>query len=435
MSTVIIDRRKNASGRSLPNRQRFMERVRKDIKEHAKRSLGSRTLGDKSDSDVTVPSKGIGEPRFSHDPGAGEHDYVLPGNETYSPGDRIRKPDGGGGSGRGTEGGIGQEGEDDFTFSIDYKEFLDIIFDDLELPDLSKKSANHIHEMVQRRAGFTTAGSPSNLDVERTMMSSLSRRIALKTPKISAIMELERELETTTDEARRLQIIEEIADLRRRANTIGFLDNVDLRYRNFIPTPKPITQAVMICIMDVSFSMGEREKTIAKKFFLLLSLFLQRRYERMDIVFIRHHETAQECDENTFFNDRVSGGTVVSTSYKEASRIIAERYPAADWNIYIAQASDGDNYGHDNPVVEQELRKLLPITQYMAYIQIGRERDDGSLMGTLRGHFSPSGLWEVLETLAADHPALNCKRIGDEKDVIQVFRSLFARARAEEAKK
>lgn len=428
MSSIIIDRRKNASGRNLPNRQRFIERVREQVKQNIKRSLGNRNLSDNGDADVTIPSKGIGEPRFHHHPGAGEHDHVLPGNDQYIVGERIRKPDGGGGGGGGTKGGLG-ESEDEFQFTLSPEEYMAILFEDCELPDLTKKSQSSIANMVPRRAGFTTAGAPCNLDVERTMMASLSRRIALRSPKYAAIAQLEEELETTDDPERHLQIKEEIEELRSRANAISFFDKVDLRYRNFTMQPKPITQAVMICIMDVSASMSEREKTIAKKFFLLLARFLRLKYQRTEIVFIRHHETAQECDEDTFFYDRASGGTVVSSAYREANRIIAERFSPADWNIYVAQASDGDNYDADNKEVAVQLRKLLPLAQYMAYIEIGREREGMSLMGMLPGH-NPSSLWEALEALAAEHPALNCKRINDEKDVVLVFRSLFARENA-----
>jgi uncharacterized sporulation protein YeaH/YhbH (DUF444 family) len=97
----------------------------------------------------------------------------------------------------------------------------------------------------------------------------------------------------------------------------------------------------MFCLMDVSGSMGEREKDLAKRFFMLLHLFLKRRYERLDIVFIRHTHDAQEVDEHTFFYSRQSGGTIVSTALEEMKKIVHDRYATGEWNIYAAQASDG----------------------------------------------------------------------------------------------
>ena len=132
--------------------------------------------------------------------------------------------------------------------------------------------------------------------------------------------------------------------LQRRRKVIAYIDPVDIRFNRFEPQPLPNANAVMFCLMDVSGSMGEREKDLAKRFFVLLHLFLKRRYERTDIVFIRHTHEAQEVDEETFFYSTQSGGTVVSTALEEMRRIIEERYPSREWNIYAAQASDGDNF-------------------------------------------------------------------------------------------
>ena len=116
-----------------------------------------------------------------------------------------------------------------------------------------------------------------------------------------------------------------------------------MRYRRFEPQPKPVAQAVMFCLMDVSGSMTEHMKDLAKRFFALLYLFLKRRYKHVDIVFIRHTHEAREVDEETFFYSPETGGTVVSTALEEMARIVDDRYPPDDWNIYAAQASDGDN--------------------------------------------------------------------------------------------
>lgn len=419
MSFSIIDRRKNPKSKSLSNRQRFIERVKKQVKSSADRKLGSRSITDSGDNDISISRDGIDEPVFHHDGKSGDYDYVLPGNQDYVPGDKIKKPQGGSGQ-RGREGSEDGEGEDDFEFTLTHEEFLNIVFDGLELPNLVKKSENGSPRMKQHRAGFTSVGVPTNLNVERTAIAGLSRRLALKAPKLARVRELEEELERTTDAKRRAEIEEEIRVLRIRANAISFLDNVDLRYNNFVQRPDPVSRCVMFCLMDVSYSMEEREKIIAKKFFMLLHLFLLRQYKVIDVVFVRHHSQAEEVDEHTFFYDRVSGGTVVSSGYKLINQIIAERYPLETWNIYMAQASDGDNAFVDNDVCRDTLvGDLLPKLQYMAYLEITRG---------MTSHYDSQSvtLWDVLNDLEFEHDNIACTRVQDDADVIGAFRGLFA---------
>lgn len=423
--SIIIDRRKNPKAKSLSNRQRFVQRAKAAIRESAKKALGDRSISDTGDAVVSVPTEGLNEPHFRTEPTIGEYDYVLPGNEQFIPGDRIEKPENEDGQGRGSGSGEGDGGEDEFSFALTHDEFLDVIFDDLELPDLIKQSEKNAVAFVNRRAGHTNAGIPSNMNVERTAVAGISRRIALKAPKMARIRELEAELAETTDEARRVEIEDEITTLRARAMAISYLDDVDLRYNNFVKQPRPITQAVMFCVMDVSYSMGEREKIIAKKFFVLLHLFLKRRYKHLDVVFVRHHDRANECDEETFFTSREGGGTVVSSGYEMVRSIIKSRYPVEDWNIYMAQASDGDNFDHDNPNVTRLLDELLPDMQHFTYIEIAHPY---YYRGYGRGQ--NSNLWNTIEDLEAKHPNMSMGDIEDEKQVITVFRNLFKKERA-----
>lgn len=416
---IIIDRRKNPSKKNLSNRQRFMERFRGQIKDAARKHIGDRSISDSGDQEISIDGRSTDEPRFNHRQDSGDWDYVLPGNKDYLPGDQIDKPQQQGG-GRGTEGSKGGVGEDEFRFLLSYDEYLDLIFDDLELPDLIKSSEKSIIEHQMRRAGFTTAGVPSNLNVERTAIAGIGRRLALRNPKLAQIKELEELLELEEDPEKKSKILEEIQSLRTRANAISFLDRVDLRYNNFVPQPRPITQAVMFCIMDVSYSMGEEEKIVAKKFFLLLHLFLRRRYKDIDVVFVRHHEEAEECDEETFFTSRATGGTMVSTAYDVVNNIIKDRYHPDDWNIYVAQASDGDNYSYDNTVARDLLEGIIKCAQFMAYIEICRKQEDLFLLHA-------TNLWEVLEEVKDQYPQITMQKIYREGDVISVFRKFFER--------
>ncbi len=179
--------------------------------------------------------------------------------------------------------------------------------------------------MSWHRAGYSVTGSPANLALMRTVRNSLSRRIALQRPKADELQRAARRdrrarVRTARRPARRLELEEELARKMRRTGLIPYIDPLDVRYRRFEPQPKPVAQAVMFCLMDVSGSMTEHMKDLAKRFYVLLYIFLKRRYKHVDVVFIRHTHQAQEVDEETFFNSPETGGTVVSTALEEMQR-------------------------------------------------------------------------------------------------------------------
>ena len=211
----------------------------------------------------------------------------------------------------------------------------------MELPNLEEKNKENVTVWETHRSGYTTVGSPSQLNIEQSMIRSLGRRIALKFPKQKEIKELEKEMERLEEEIKYYKeevkpmtknraliddIKLQIESLRKRHRAIPFIDPIDLRFNNFAKYPKPTSSAVMICIMDVSASMGEREKELSKRFFLLLYLFLERKYENVDVIFIRHHTEAIECSEEEFFNSKETGGTIVSSGLVLADKILKERY-------------------------------------------------------------------------------------------------------------
>jgi hypothetical protein len=282
------------------------------------------------------------------------------------------------------------------------------------------------------RSGYTNDGNPSQMNLEKSMVNSLGRKIALKTPKLKKIRELEEELanldkffykttkeqkEATEEWVRYQEIEEEIRVLRIRANAISFVDPVDLRYNNFSKKPAPISQAVVFFIMDVSASMTEQHKDLAKRFFMLLNLFVSRKYKRVDCVFIRHHIQAIECSEDEFFNSRDNGGTIVSSAFKLSKEILADRYSPNEWNIYFAQASDGDNWDNDNEELKDIIANdILPITQYFSYIQVGQKR---------HGYYNSGNLLQEYVSLQAKYKNMVTKHIEDTSDIYPVFREIF----------
>jgi uncharacterized sporulation protein YeaH/YhbH (DUF444 family) len=421
----IIDRRRDASGKSLGNRQRFIRRARALVRHAVREASKGRKITDTGrGGEITVPADGVHEPTLRRSSRGGIREYLLPGNKTYIEGDTIERPPSGGGAGGASADG---SGEDEFRFVLSDDEFIDLFLEDLELPDLAKRQVMGEEKAQPRRAGYRSSGPPSTLSVPRTMRNSLSRRIALKRPKPDEIAALEERLkaleEAGGDEEEILAIRAELARQGLRARTIPFIDPVDVRYRRFETVPKPVAQAVMFCLMDVSGSMDEHLKDLAKRFFSLLYLFLSRRYRYVEVVFIRHTHEAKEVDEETFFNSRETGGTVVSTALEEMIRVVADRFPAGSWNIYAAQASDGDNLPIDNEKTVALLRSaILPLCQYYAYIEVGREPEERR-----RGGEPPSTLWRAYELLLSPQVPMAMRKVRDRRDIYPVFRELFER--------
>lgn len=424
----IVDRRLNPGGKSLANRQRFLRRAKDLIREAVREAAGERKLRDLDrGGEVTIPAGGVHEPQF-HRSAGGKREHVLPGNKEYLEGDTIERPPGGAGGG-GREGSPDGSGEDAFRFALTQEEFLDLFLEDLELPELAKKRLVEGDASGVRRAGYATQGSPANLALGRTMRNAMSRRMALRRPKPEEIASLEAELDEAEDGSLKAEALRErIATLRARGMRIPYIDPLDVRYRQFEPAPKPIAQAVMFCVMDVSGSMTEEMKDLAKRFYLLLHLFLSRRYRHVEVVFIRHTHEAKEVDEETFFRSAETGGTVVSTAFEVLLKVMGARYNPSDWNIYVAQASDGDNTTSDNEVTAALVtRHVLPACQYFAYLEVGRGYDNPNMGFTSR----ETELWSVYRKLAAADRRLAMRKANHRREIYPVFRDLFRKGAME----
>ncbi|MGN5518154.1 YeaH/YhbH family protein [Halopseudomonas sp. Lyrl_26] len=417
--SYVIDRRLNGKNKSTVNRQRFLRRYKAHIKKAVEEAVGRRSITDiEHGEQISIPARDIDEPIFHHGPG-GRQTRVFPGNRDFAAGDRIPRPEGGGGgAGGGSEAGNTGEGEDDFVFQITQEEFLDFMFEDLALPNLIKRHLTGTDNFRTVRAGFSQQGNPSRINVVRSMRAAHARRIALSGASRARLREAQRELEMLRreqpDNLIDIQALEkEIEQLRARIDRVPFLDTFDLRYNLLVKQPDPCSRAVMFCLMDVSGSMTQATKDIAKRFYILLYLFLQRNYERIEVVFIRHHTSAKEVDEEEFFYSRETGGTIVSSALRLMQQIITDRYSPNEWNIYCAQASDGDNWNDDSPICRELLaRQLMPAMQYYCYVEI-----------TPREH---QALWYEYEKVAELFPdSFAQQQIVDAGDIYPVFRKLF----------
>jgi len=421
----IIDRRLAGKNKSIGNRERFLRRYKDQVREAVQRAINGRSIRDiEKGEDIAIPKRDLSEPVFHHGQG-GIRDVVHPGNREYVKGDRIERPQGGGGQGgRGNQASDDGEGEDDFVFSLSKEEFMQVFFEDLALPNLVKTALAEVPEWKSQRAGFSSDGTPNNLHVVRSMRGALGRRIALGASARREIKELEARLAElreqagagdaalTRDHAQEIEAIEaRLAHLYGRMRGIPYLDPIDLRYRSRIKVPVPTTKAVMFCLMDVSGSMDEQRKELSKRFFILLYLFLTRHYDKIELVFIRHHTQAQEVTEDEFFHATETGGTVVSSALVLLDEIIQARYPTSEWNLYVAQASDGDNWHHDSSRCTEILEnKVLPLVRYYAYVQVAQTEQN---------------LWDEYLGLAERHKHFAMRKVLDPSQIYPVFRELF----------
>ena len=414
----FIDRRLNGKNKSTVNRQRFMRRYNSQIKKAVSDAVNNRSIQDiTSGESVSIPTRDISEPIF-HQGKGGERTIVHPGNDQFITGDKIKRPPPGSGSGAGDgEASNSGEGNDDFNFQISKDEYLDLLFEDLELPNLQENQLNRIVEMKTHRAGYTSSGNQGNIALMKSLKNSLSRRTALTGSKKRKVKALQQQLDELTNQGEIEgqfvnELKNEITALKERISKVPFIDTFDLRYNNFEQYAVPNSQAVMFCLMDVSGSMDQPTKDMAKRFYILLYLFLTRTYKTIEVVYIRHHTQAKEVDEHEFFYSQETGGTIVSSALKLMDKIVTDKFPANEWNIYAAQASDGDNWADDSPLCRKILLdKIMPRVRYFSYIEI-----------TSRAHQT---LWREYEKVAEEYSQFALQHIRQLEDIYPVFRELF----------
>ena len=421
--SYVIDRRLNGKNKSTVNRQRFLQRYRGHIKKAVEEAVGRRSITDMEHGEqISIPGRDTDEPILHHGRG-GRQTIVHPGNKDFIAGERIPRPQGGGGGQGAGQASNSGEGMDDFVFQITQEEFLAFMFEDLELPNLVKRHLTGTDTFKTVRAGISNEGNPSRINIVRTLRSAHARRIALSGSSRAKLREVKAELaRLKLEEPANFTDIqaaeEEIERLSARIHRVPFLDTFDLKYNLLVKHPNPSSKAVMFCLMDVSGSMTQATKDIAKRFFILLYLFLKRNYDKIEVVFIRHHTSAKEVDEEEFFYSRETGGTIVSSALKMMQEIMAERYPANEWNIYAAQASDGDNWNDDSPVCRDILiNQIMPFVQYFSYVEI-----------TPREH---QALWyEYNQVAEAFGDSFAQQQLVTAGDIYPVFRELFQRRMA-----
>lgn len=392
---IYVDRRKSVSQKSSPNRERLLRRIKAAIKAATPSSIGSVAVSSATNNQqnpISVAKSVLHEPRFMYAKSDGVFDVVLPGNDQFERGDIIKSSSSSGGSGGNGNGAGSGDGEDDFIVEVSTQEFQDAFFEDCELPNMEESAERITPESEVAFAGFAKTGNPSALRVIRSFKQAMPRRMNLSKPLREELELLLTELADTDDDERIAEINARIAEVERKLAAIPLFEDIDLRYARTERREVRTADAVFIMIMDISGSMDEKKKLIARKFFSLQYAFIKRKYPGTQLVFIAHTEEAVEFTESDFFTTRISGGTIVSGAYDLASTIIKQRYDPSQTNIYVAQATDGDNLFSDNAKCVDALTKsggLLQQIRHMCTVYVSSDsyldpNSEYSLIGTLK---------------------------------------------------
>ncbi len=376
------------SDRSAGDRKRHREKLRRAIRENIADIIAEESIiGRSGDRIIKVPIRGVREYRFTFGDneggvGQGEGD-TQPGQVIGQSGRRGRRGAGGAGN---------RPGTDYYETEITLEELVDIMFEDLELPDLERKALRQmLSERVARRKGFRRQGVRVHLDRRRTAKARIRRLIA--SGKLAALRE-------PGGEEERLPFHRD-----------------DLTYKRLRPDVREESNAVVICIMDTSGSMDRLKKYLARSFFFLLYQFVCTKYHNVDIVFIAHHTHATEVTEEEFFHKGESGGTIISSGYKKAIEIIKDRYHPAHWNIYAFHCSDGDNFDCDNEEALRTARELCELCNLFGYGEIK----------PLGSHYYEGSMLERFRNLGAEN--FQSVLIERREDIWPAFKSFMARER------
>ena len=381
----IFKKHNTNADRSASDRRRHKEKIEKAIKEGIHDIVAEESIiGQSGKKKIKIPVKGIKEYQFVFGRNQGSKGVGSAQGQDIKKGQKIQ--DGKKQKGQGTGNKPGNEkGEEFYEVELTLDELAKYLFDDLNLPDLEKKSdASVLAEKIKRK-GYRPKGIRARLSKKETLKNKIRRqKQAIKNGSY----------DPESDE--RFTFHED-----------------DLKYKHIEIKHKPITNAVIFFIMDVSGSMGKQKKFLARSFFFLLYQFIRYRYEKIDIVFIAHTTDAKEVNEDDFFQRGSSGGTFISSGLEKSLEVINERYNPSSWNIYAFHGSDGENWTEDNEKAKVAMQKLIDICQLAGYIQI--VPDGEKVYGT--------EMADVFTPLITD--TFKVLKLGKKEDVWPQFSKLF----------
>lgn len=345
--------------RSVEDRRRHRELVEESIKKNIGNIIAEESIiGQSKGKKIKIPIKGIKEYQFIYGKNSSG---VGTGDGSEKRGDKIGE-DQAGKNGKGNGQAGTQEGEDVYETEITIEELIKYLFEDLCLPDIDKKKLSELESIKSyKNLGFQKKGIPPRLAKRRSVIEKIKREQGF----LRNCNPLEEQDNIKEEEESNLSETETNGSLKR----FPFMED-DLRYRRIREDNKKDFNAVVICIMDVSGSMDQTKKYMARSFYFLLYQFIRLKYANVEVVFVAHTTTAKEVNENDFFHKGESGGTYISSGYEKALEIIEQRYSPANWNIYAFHCSDGDNWSEDNKKALESADKLCAACNLFGYGEI-----------------------------------------------------------------
>jgi len=389
------------SDRSAGDRQRHREKLREAIRDNIADIISEESIiGRDRDRIIKVPIRGIKEYRFVF---GDNQPQVGSGDGETEPGQVVGKaPKDGEGAGRAGD----QPGVDYYETDVTLDELIEIMFEDLELPDMERKILREVmSDRIAKRKGYRKAGVRVHLDRRRTAKARIRRKIATQgfqgAPPGMPPPSVGRAPEPEEDEDERFPFRRE-----------------DLTYKRLVEDTREESNAVVLCIMDTSGSMDSMKKYLARSFFFLLFQFVSTKYQNVDLVFIGHHTQAREVTEDEFFYKGESGGTLISSGYNKALEIIHDRYHPSLWNVYAFHCSDGDNFDSDNANALKAAKELCDICNLFGYGEIK----------PLGSHYYESSMLDMFRRLEADN--FQSVLIERKEDIWPSFKAFLSRDRA-----
>ncbi|WP_040683855.1 sporulation protein YhbH [Thermobrachium celere] len=366
--------------RSIEDRRRHKKLVEKAIKDNLADILSEESIiGESKNKKVKIPIRGLKEYQFVY----GKNTKgVASGDGTEKRGDRIGSEKK---QGMGQQGAGNQEGEEMYELEITIDDILDYLFEDLELPDMDRKKTSEILvESSRKRDGYQKYGIRPRLAKKRTVMEKIKRKQARK----RALKEMNLPVEID-----RFPFVED-----------------DLRYFKIKKKFRRESNAAIICIMDISGSMDNTKKFMARTFFYVLSRFIRKKYKNVQVAFIAHTTTAEEVNEYQFFHRVESGGTYISSGLNKALDIINTRFNPESWNIYAFYVSDGDNWSEDDERTIKAAKELCRICNLFAYAEVMPNSYSMTIKGKLTKEIKEKNfiavsvshkneLWDALKTM------------------------------------
>jgi sporulation protein YhbH len=385
------------SDRSAGDRARHRLKVRESIRENIADIIAEESIiGKDREKIIKVPIRGIREYKFiygDNTPGVGQG---TGDSQTGQVVGKVKQP------GRAGEDRAGdQPGTDYYETDVTLEELIDIMFEDLELPDLERKALRQIEAYrLSKRKGYRQVGIRVRLDKRRTVRERVKRRLASRRHHPAAeAPDAPAEAALTSGRTR-----------------FPFHDD-DLVYRHVVTDMRKESNAVVMCIMDTSGSMDTMKKYLARSFFFLLYQFICTKYRNVEIVFIAHHTEANEVSEGEFFHKGESGGTFISSGYTKALDIVQARYHPSLWNIYAFHCSDGDNFDSDNPAAFRAAKELAEVCNLFGYGEIK----------PLGSRYYESSMLNIFRRLDADN--FQTVLIERKEDIWPSFKAFLAKDR------